>query len=542
MSSGRGPEPVVVAPTAAPAAPVDDCIDRIDRIDRWTLVALGVVAAALRLVRLSATSLWVDEVRAVLRPDGRPFFDSVRQSFGPLDPPLSYVLTSASRHLPFGLEASVRLPYAIAGAFEVVFAYLVMRRLARRRLEAVVVGVLLAFAPFAIRWGQEARYYVLFSMLHLAAWWALLRVIDRRRYAYTTWGVVLTLAVYTNVLAWLVLAVQSVVLAVVLIRRSRTGDPVRSDWWRVVGAAAIPVLAFLPWALYEARYWVAARRRGMPIEFNREVLDVKLNATLYVDVWRWLSANAFVPLAVTAAVLAVLAFAGSRWRLAGAFSAYFAFVVAVMVGLSRLMHTYLAFRRIEFLVPVALGLVALGVGASSDRLAHWLGDRPALRVGVAGALVAVLVTLSVVADVTYFRTEKTDYRSAAAAVRAAPGAAVVVLGSFNEVGNAPWAPSIRAYFRAAGVERPLRSLDDLGSVPPAGDAIWITGAPGPDARFQTEAVNDIDRLQFLVGDRSLNTFSIPVYVLRSRYDSPAELASQAQAVGKLPYVVPVARP
>lgn len=510
-------------------------VTRWDARDTWFVVGAVAAALVLRAYQLGTDALWVDEIRAVLRPDGLAFFESVRRSFGPLDPPLSFLVTSVSSRLPFlGLDAAARVPSAIAGAAEVGLAYVVLRRIAGRRLEAIVVAVLLAVAPFAIRWGQEARYYALFSALHLLLWWMFLRVVDRRRFALTGWAVAAVLAVYTNVLAWLVLGVQ--VLAFVVVARRRTPEQ-RPDLVRALVALGAVVASFVPWAVYEAAYWIPAHRRGVPIEFNQRRPDVRVDPALFVDTARWLLGNASGALAAAAVAVALVAFTGRRRRAASLMAGYAIVVVVAMVPLSQAMATYLAFRRIAFLVPVLLAIVALGVGALADHVAR-LSRRPGVGLAVAALCTAVLVALSARATLHQYGTEKSAYRALAHVVAAAPEADLVVMGSFHDTGNAPWPPSIRAYLRAQGVDRRVYSLDDLAAAPPSGDVAWITGAPAPDARFRTEALNDVDRLQYLVGDRSLHAFSLPVYVLWSHYDTPEELAAQAATVRALGSTAP----
>src|SRR4029079_11871428 len=130
------------------------------------------------------------------------------------EPPLHYLTVLAALHLPFGFETAARIPSAIFGTLEVLALVLLTREATRRRTTALVAGLLLAVAPFAVRYSQENRYYVMFSTLAQVSWRLLLRALRRRDGAAWIWyGVVAAAMQLTHPFSPLVLALEALVVA-----------------------------------------------------------------------------------------------------------------------------------------------------------------------------------------------------------------------------------------------------------------------------------------------------------------------------------------
>jgi uncharacterized membrane protein len=176
--------------------------------ERWVIAWLGVflvVGAFLRLYKLGADSLWLDEIDTVTTA-AFPLRQMFRAIAWHVSPPLDYIVLHSV--LPLGRdETLVRLPAALFGILAI---YLLYR--AGRELLDVGVGLgaaaLLAFSMAAIVYAREARMYSLFLCLTVCILWASARLIrkpvSRKRWAVA--GAAALLALYTHYYAILVLA------------------------------------------------------------------------------------------------------------------------------------------------------------------------------------------------------------------------------------------------------------------------------------------------------------------------------------------------
>jgi len=513
------------------------------------LVALLSVGLVLRVNGLSTQSFWIDEVRGVLVPSGRDALFQIRDVFGPFDPPLGYLLISGARLLPLGLETASRIPSVLGGAAEIVFAYLLVRELTRDRRAALVAAALVAVAPFSVRYAQEARYYTVFSAMHLASWWACVRAIRvpvRRNLRW--WTITVVLMLYLHAFAFVVLGVQ-MVMAFASLRRQK---PSALAAFRRGAIASL--LAFVPWFAFEAWHWIPVVARGEGLSFRPPGSPLPLpNAGLFRGLASWLLLDARPRWSVTligfvVLVLAAPVVAARRLRptVLGMVGYALVFSVAV-IGVARLVHTYFAYRRVEFLTPVLLMIVAVAVVGAADRAAGLVprvrgraGGPPTWVAAGAGALLPLLALMR--ADISSLASEKTNIRGAAWAVRDAAPDTVIVIGHFNQLEETAWDPLFRLYFDRLGIDRNVLSVRKIEREPlrPQGEVLWITGAPVDGPSFRSTPLNDLADLQTVAGDASLGgDFVIPLYLVHSRYNSLAELRAQAVIVAALPFTVPV---
>src|SRR5438874_3207450 len=128
------------------------------------LTLIVAAALAVRLYDLTGRSLWLDEVRtsffATLPTPG----DVVTRAEDLVNQMPLYFLAVWALH-PFGIgELELRLPAAIAGTLAVAAEFLLARRLFGLRV-AAVSSILMAVAPYAVWFSQEARAYALFMLL-----------------------------------------------------------------------------------------------------------------------------------------------------------------------------------------------------------------------------------------------------------------------------------------------------------------------------------------------------------------------------------------
>jgi mannosyltransferase len=173
-------------------------------------VVLTLLAFGLRVNRLGYQSLWRDEV------------DALHFATQPL-PALMAMFTSNGQNGPFFFlvlrgwlalvgqsEFALRFLSACCGALAVAVSYRLVVRLGGRSA-AAVTALLMALAPYLVWYGQEAKMYALLTFLVPLQFWLLLLAIETRRLRYWVllWATT-GLAVYTHLLAALVIPVQLV--------------------------------------------------------------------------------------------------------------------------------------------------------------------------------------------------------------------------------------------------------------------------------------------------------------------------------------------
>lgn len=123
------------------------------------LLVLVLVALALRLYRLDAQSLWLDEASSLR--DARAFGAGGLTALARVDQvaPLHAILLWIAIRIGGESEAALRMPSVIAGVLAVPAIYFTARRLFPRPAVALASAALLAISPFAIWYAQEARMY-----------------------------------------------------------------------------------------------------------------------------------------------------------------------------------------------------------------------------------------------------------------------------------------------------------------------------------------------------------------------------------------------
>jgi mannosyltransferase len=144
----------------------------------WVLLGILVLAAFLRFYKIDAQSLWYDEGNSA-RIAERSLQLIVEGAAGDIHPPLYYIILKYWRAVFGEGEAALRSFSALCGVLTVLFAYLIGRDLFRRRV-GLIAAFLLAIAPFAVYYGQEARMYALLALCAAASTWALFRVLSAK--------------------------------------------------------------------------------------------------------------------------------------------------------------------------------------------------------------------------------------------------------------------------------------------------------------------------------------------------------------------------
>jgi len=147
----------------------------------FLLVAIVALGGFLRVHRIGAQGLWLDEAFSVWL--GR---QPVRQMLGWLvridqHPPLYYGILHLWMRLGDG-EAVVRGLSALCGTLTIPVMYLLGRRLADDGV-GLLAALILAVSPFHVRFAQETRMYALLALNASLALYALVRLSADRRAA-----------------------------------------------------------------------------------------------------------------------------------------------------------------------------------------------------------------------------------------------------------------------------------------------------------------------------------------------------------------------
>jgi 4-amino-4-deoxy-L-arabinose transferase-like glycosyltransferase len=506
-------------------------------------VSVLLVALFLRVYALGSQSFWIDEISVTSFVRSGHLLSDLRDRGGPFEPPLHYLTVLGALHLPFGFETAARIPSVLFGTLEVGALILLTREATTRRSTALVAGLLLAVAPFAVRYSQENRYYVMFSALALLSWWLLLRSFRlESRGSWAWYGVVAALMQLTHPFAPLVLLLEAIVVGVMLWGGRGTERP--KAMRRGYGLAiVIGVVLIAPWYVYGALKWIPNALDGKSYALNPSgQFAVPLDTDLFKRGAEWLLGNAqgFDVLAGILVILAIAApfLARGRERVVAASTlAYVLIFVLVLVPLARALGTYFAYRRIESLVAPLLLVVAVALVAAGYRLfALHLQPRVAVGVGVVAVLVVAGLALS--ATISYYSTEKTNYRAFAREVRDAPGGRAIVVGSTTRRA----AGYIRDYLHWKGVDRPVTFLVPGHRPPPIAvtpqGVLWLTGAPPDRSDMTTKPLNDLAKMQVIAGDRSGLLIILPWFASTSHPTSEGELGTQRDAIAQLPPFLP----
>ncbi len=202
------------------------------------LVVLG--GGLLRFVGLGKESIWLDEATSIII--ARMSLPSVvAWAAGDIHPPLYYLALHFWLYLGES-EFVVRALSAVLGVLAIVIVYALANELFGQRVGSLS-ALFLALSPLHIWYSQEARMYVMVTMLSLLASHFMLLALRRQQIRYWL-GYVLAsvLAFYTHYFALFVFLFQNL-FAIYWLWRSNS-----KELWRKWLRAELAIgLLFLPW-------------------------------------------------------------------------------------------------------------------------------------------------------------------------------------------------------------------------------------------------------------------------------------------------------
>jgi mannosyltransferase len=452
------------------------------------LVALVVIAAALRFATLSSQSFDLDEsVTLALLHHG---FSGMLNSIPATEstPPLYYVLAWVWTKV-FGVsEFGLRSLSALTGTAMIPLVYVTARRLVSRRA-ALIASALAAVSPWLIWYSQEARAYSLFALLSLASFYAFLIAADSpSTRALAGWAILSALALASHYFAVFLLAPEALWL---LARKD-----VRRRAFAAVGFVGLVGLALLPLAI-EQSHGIKAKAGFLQTPLSSRITAIPTRFLLGEA-----APSSSKTLLVTLALLLVAA--GVLFLLRGGAAAR-----------PRLLWVALSVAVLATLVPTLMALAGRDYLDARNLVGTWAplvivlatGYAATDRLGLlAGTALVVLFLAMVIIGNTDTAVQRTDYRGIAAALRASPGPgerAIVVSPDFNWT---PLAHYLPGYPQLGPGNVGVREVDLIG---------WNTQALSPRAQrtlgrygFRRAATLMLQKLK-LVRFAAATTRSIP---------------------------------
>src|SRR3990172_6204434 len=182
------------------------------------LIAVLLLATALRFYRIDAQSFWNDEGNSA-RMGERGVDRIIAGAAGDIHPPLYYLVLQGWRSVFGDSETALRGLSALFGVLPILFTYLLGSRLFEPRV-GVIPAFLAAVNPFLIDYSQEARMYMMLAAIGVVATYLLVRLIDfwslrprihitHRRY-YVLYVLALAIAALLLFLPWLPIALRQI--------------------------------------------------------------------------------------------------------------------------------------------------------------------------------------------------------------------------------------------------------------------------------------------------------------------------------------------
>lgn len=328
------------------------------------LMALVILAFALRAVSLERQSLWYDEgVSAYLTT--LPWDALTRWTADDIQPPLYYYLLKLWCAAAGRSEGALRWPSVFFSTLTVPLAAVLGRRLFSRRA-GLIAGLLFALSPLYIWYAQEARNYAMLMFLTLLSS-TLLYSAWVEKGARPAWGIWLayalatSAALYTHYFAWFMLLFHGLFVLLVWRMERRPAKallhPAAS--WMLVG------LSFLPWLPFLlTRYRVDESYWAGTLKVGEALRKIALSFTLGETVLE-----------------------GIGWRLTAGFLVLTAICVVTLIIAGGNRKHFVLFLVLYLVVPVA-GVLALALRSPKFTPRYVMPSSAALWLIFAGGIEA----------------------------------------------------------------------------------------------------------------------------------------------------------
>ncbi len=211
----------------------------------WPLLALLLLAFALRIWGLADHNIWWDEGLAAWMAR-LPVPQILDWNARDVHPPLYFTLLHFWWRVAGDGEFVLRFPSALTGTVGVAAIYGLGRAIGGRRA-GLLAALFLTLSAFAVSWSQEMRMYCLASVLATGTLWAAFRLWggpDRR--AWIAYVALCAAGLWTLYLLVSVPLIANLAFGLVWLMRGRP----RALFIRWVSAQAAAAALFLPWLIY----------------------------------------------------------------------------------------------------------------------------------------------------------------------------------------------------------------------------------------------------------------------------------------------------
>lgn len=354
----------------------------------WIVIALlliTILATALRLYRLEAKGLWVDEIFTAIFASADNDLAAVAR--GPLSspvptPPLWFFITHFFVKVLGSSDAVVRLPSVVAGVLGLLALYKVGEVLFDQTI-GLISALLLAVSPAHLHFSQEARFYpgvVLFSLLTL---YFLYRGVNSNEKKWWAGFTIATLAnLYTHLTGFFVLAIE-ILYACLLLMHDRVAARRAGATRRLSDTFALPLLislgviiaGYAPMMPYLLVGMQGPRGLGNPGDID----GLDLSARYFLSLFGDFGAGAGIALSLyVAAFLWGLINTIPKQRRQGLLVLLWTVVPFALVLLLRPKHWFAA-KYVIFILPLYLVTVSLGIIHVAKSVALFLSQWNVLR-------------------------------------------------------------------------------------------------------------------------------------------------------------------
>jgi mannosyltransferase len=478
------------------------------------LVCVLLLSVWLGLYGLDAKGLWQDEIftAAIASTENSlsevvsiPLYNTALPA-----PPLFFLITHFFLYIGDN-DFLLRFPAMAFGVLGVAATYSLGSRLFGRA-EGLIGALLLAIAPFYLRYFQDARFYTLLVLLSLLSVYFLYRCLSTGKKKWLAGFVICSvLNVYNHLFAFLVLAAEVVFVgglwAAEALAQRRSSDRRaagtlssldRGAALAFVGSLIMIALAYTPMVSHLLRGLSGTKGLGGLGGGAGSGPSFLLQA---LDTWGlgsgWRILILFVPFS-----LGVVASARDQrrqlWLACSWILVPFAVLFAAPAG-----HGFRP-RYVLFMLPVYLLLAARGLTAANDFVCQrWPVAGQHAKIVLLVVLVGLVVVATIPAVQAVYDEDRADWRAVAALVaeRISPGDVIVSPGPFPQVVMPRYEESLGETLFLIGGSEVLLSQD-------AGreGGVWFVGPAREKMRAIEEKLAQagvaVEKIVFAVDDAS----------------------------------------
>jgi len=250
------------------------------------VVAILLLAFALRLYRLADSNIWWDEGWSVwlARQD---LWSIALRTAADEHPPLHYFTLHFWDAIVGESAFAVRFSSLALATLAVAALYRMGRSMVNGWL-GLLAAFLLAVSRFHIWWSQEIKMYSLASLLSLLSLYLFLRLLRNEEWRlWLSFVLVNALALWTHYLAILILLAENGTILV--LQRTRWGD-FRPNLVRWAAAQITLLLLFAPWlylALTHPTTWSSPPPFNFPLFLHMAATVLSLGVTVEIERYLW---------------------------------------------------------------------------------------------------------------------------------------------------------------------------------------------------------------------------------------------------------------